>query len=223
MSRTHDFNALDTIPDQGASRREALKRLGAVGLALAGGVALSPPAAAERRRRRDRAEADGAVRAAADPANGVYYIFPTNRGVIAPVALDVPGGQTANNVKIQLFTFHGGDNQRWQVVRLGADGSGRPLYAVINLASRKALDVPNGAAPSGTPLQQFDFHGGPSQQWRLDASPQAPTNPLFRFVHNPRARLAADVPNGAPASGLRVQLFTPYGGWSQAWVLIRVA
>jgi 5-hydroxyisourate hydrolase-like protein (transthyretin family) len=166
------------------------------------------------------------VRAAAEAANGTYYIFPTRLGVIAPVALDVPGGQTANNVKIQLFHFHGGPNQRWVVTRKATDRLGRSLYTVVNLHSRKALDVPNGAAESGTLLQQFTLHDPPrpNQLWLLDDARRAPGNPLIRFVHNPGAQLAMDVPNGAPASGVRVQLFSPpHGDWSQSWVLIKVA
>jgi len=34
-------------------------------------------------------------------------------------------------------------------------------------ASQKVLDVPGFAAGDGVIIQQFQFNGGPNQQWRL--------------------------------------------------------
>jgi hypothetical protein len=43
-----------------------------------------------------------------------------------------------------------------------------PPGTVQSLASGKCLDLPGGQTRDGTPAIQYDCHGGPNQQWRVD-------------------------------------------------------
>jgi hypothetical protein len=44
-------------------------------------------------------------------------------------------------------------------------------YAVINGYSNKCLDIRGPSEANGTPVHQWDCHGGPSQVWRLRPKP----------------------------------------------------
>jgi len=64
-------------------------------------------------------------------------------------------------------------------------------------------------------VQQFTYHGGTNQQWKIKAS-----NGVKR-IYNRRSGLALDVPDGSGASGVLIQQFTPNGGSNQTWKFIR--
>jgi hypothetical protein len=48
-----------------------------------------------------------------------------------------------------------------------------PAGTVQSLASGKCLDLPGGQAGDGTPVIQYDCHGGPNQQWKIEAAGDA--------------------------------------------------
>ena len=96
--------------------------------------------------------------------NGNYVIFNDASGKV----LDDPGGSTANGTQIIQYQLHGGLNQQWKLVHLyGPVVGDTERYEIINVASGKALDDPGGSMANGTPIIQYQLHGGFNQQWRI--------------------------------------------------------
>ena len=73
------------------------------------------------------------------------------------MCLDVPGGDTADQLRLQMFPCHGGPNQRW-LLRFDLSG----FVIVESESTHKCLDVPNVST-----VQQFGCHGGDNQRWQL--------------------------------------------------------
>lgn len=54
-------------------------------------------------------------------------------------------------------------NQHWEIKSAGGG-----YYYIIDVSSQKAIEVAGGKADNGTPIQLWDFHGGPNQKWKLE-------------------------------------------------------
>ncbi len=113
--------------------------------------------------------------------------------------LDVPGGSTADQVKVQQFTCNGGGNQHWQL---------RTTEEIVNTNSGKCLDVPSGSTADQVALQQFACNGGSNQKWQLRTTGE---------IVNTNSGKCVDVPNGSTADQVVVQQFTCNGGNNQKW------
>jgi endoglucanase len=74
------------------------------------------------------------------------------------------------------------------------------------------LDVPGGSLADNILIQQFGWHGGPNQQWRLTNVGDG----YFTIV-SVHSNRALDVPGGFAISGLPIQQFTQHGGPNQQW------
>ena len=78
------------------------------------------------------------------------------------MCLDVPDGNPADQLRLQVFPCHGRPNQRWL---LRFDFSG---FAIVESEStHKCLDVPGTST-----VQQFRCHGGDNQRWQLFEDPE---------------------------------------------------
>ena len=55
------------------------------------------------------------------------------------------------------------------------------VTAIRNLYTGKCMDIANGSAASGVPVNQYHCHGGPAQQFRLQTAVQG--TPLLRVVN----------------------------------------
>jgi Ricin-type beta-trefoil lectin domain/Ricin-type beta-trefoil lectin domain-like len=86
--------------------------------------------------------------------------------------LDVPGGDPADHVPLQIYPCHGGANQRWT---LRSDFAG--FVIIQSQSTNKCLDVPGGR----TGVQQYRCHGDDNQRWRLLHDPDT-----FRFRIQPK-------------------------------------
>ena len=74
---------------------------------------------------------------------------------------------------------------------IGFDGAGQAMPAgpppaqaetLQSRASEKCVDLPGGQTRDGTPAIQYDCHGGPNQQWRIDyAAPTTGTRIVSRL------------------------------------------
>jgi hypothetical protein len=78
------------------------------------------------------------------------------------MCLDVPDGNNADQLRLQMFPCHGLPNQRWL---LRFDFSG--FVIVESESTHKCLDT-----PTTTIVQQFRCHGGDNQRWQLFADPE---------------------------------------------------
>ena len=77
------------------------------------------------------------------------------------MALDVPGGNTANDLQMVQWTRTGDVNQRWWV-DVQSDGS----YKIWSKATSSALDN-SSSAVNGYKLTQWPWNGGTQQRWLL--------------------------------------------------------
>lgn len=87
------------------------------------------------------------------------------------MCLDVPGGNTGDRVRLQMFPCHGGPNQRW-LLRFDFAG----FVIVESEITHKCLDVPG---PST--VQQLHCTGGDAQRWQLSED-----NETLRFRLRPK-------------------------------------
>ena len=105
----------------------------------------------------------------------VRYAFfvSINSGLV----MDVRGGINQQHALIQQFGFHGGNNQRWNVIpTIEIDPEGNPdevyiapLISPIGADGRpeRVLDITGASLEDGAAGQLFDFHGGRNQTFRI--------------------------------------------------------
>ena len=70
----------------------------------------------------------------------------------------------------------------------------------------KCLDVPNGNATDGTPVEIWQCHGGPNQQWTI-------SNGAVIGIGGK----CLDVPNSNTTDGTPVEIWQCHGGSNQQW------
>ncbi|WP_246277655.1 RICIN domain-containing protein [Phytohabitans rumicis] len=90
---------------------------------------------------------------------------------------------TADGANVQLWSCHGGANQRWRIEPL-ADGTAR----IVNQHSNKPLDVNACGTADGTNLQQYGWWDNPCQRWSV-----LPTDSGWVRLENPNSGKVADV------------------------------
>ena len=77
--------------------------------------------------------------------------------------LDLPYGNTANGIDLQLYDDNGLDPQRWYVIPVG-----NGWYKIApKLNIDKSLDVFNFGTADGTSVDDWDYLGGANQLWSL--------------------------------------------------------
>jgi hypothetical protein len=78
------------------------------------------------------------------------------------MAWDIPNGSTRDGTYIQLYPFHGGDNQLWRM-------ENKPTEAVVlkSVHNNRVLDVPNFASDL-VYIHHFPENGGYNQAWTLE-------------------------------------------------------
>jgi hypothetical protein len=79
-------------------------------------------------------------------------------------------------------------------------------------SSYLVLDVPGGRGDDYVPIQQFGWHGGPNQQWRVEN-----VGGNFFTIVNIYTGKAMDVPGGLQTPGLVIQQYSLHGGPNQQW------
>lgn len=76
------------------------------------------------------------------------------------VALDGNDGFFNNNTRVFQWECNGHNDQQWSVHRYGTTPTGYALYQIINLQSRKCMEVRNANTISGTLVDQFTCGSG---------------------------------------------------------------
>ncbi len=128
-------------------------------------------------------------------SNGKYKItssINTNYGV------EVANASTSNTANIQLGTYVGGIQQKFQ---LEYDGKG--YYIIRNAYSGKVLDVEGGGLKSETNVQQYEYNGTDSQKWIIEKSSDG-----YYFIVSKQSELYLDVLNGIAKEGANIQVYT---------------
>lgn len=118
---------------------------------------------------------------------------------VGDFCLDVPAGNAASGVQMQVWRCNGGGNQNWQ---RQDDGTVRN--------NGKCLDARGGGTvAAGTAVQLWDCHGGNAQQWSYN-----PDKKTLRHASG----LCLDVEGGVRQGGKTI-LWTCHGGPNQQWSL----
>lgn len=111
--------------------------------------------------------------------------------------LDVPDGNFADGVPMQIFDCNGSTAQQWTVTAAGE----------LRVGGTKCLDDPSGGANRTTVVIK-ECHGGAEQQW---------STPGDGTVRNVGTGLCLDVDSEATANGSRVAVYQCHLGSNQLW------
>jgi hypothetical protein len=132
------------------------------------------------------------------------------------MSLDVAGDVLTSGAAVQQYPFHGGNNQLWEIVPVGGD------WVRIERASRSGverhsglcLDVAFASTDDGADVNQYPWHGGENQQWKLEDAGDA----LKRIV-NRKSGKCLDIRSASMSEHGRLQQYTWHGGENQRfWV-----
>jgi Ricin-type beta-trefoil lectin domain-like len=140
-----------------------------------------------------------------DP-NGRYLISSVLGKVLD---VDLKEGQTAvqNHADIQLWDWHGGENQIWSIEER-SDGT----YVIRSDSSAFALDVERGKDR----IQLYNRLGTPNQKWRIEPVQPDTAEPIYKIISIQSNKvLDADIAKGI--QGAKVQQSDWYGGQNQQW------
>jgi hypothetical protein len=122
---------------------------------------------------------------------------------------DLKEGQTAvqNHADIQLYDWHGGENQIWSIEER-SDGA----YVIRSDSSGFALDVERGKDR----IQLYNRLGTPNQKWRIEPVQPDTREPIYKIISVESNKvLDADIAQGI--QGAKVQQSDWYGGQNQQW------
>jgi hypothetical protein len=136
--------------------------------------------------------------------------------------LDVPGGQTGNNVLIQQWTPNGGVNQQFRFYYLYNGYWAIGTLCTENTPVPKYFDVPGGSMNAGCPIQQYQWNGGENQQWAIEVQSSRLTTAGTVYtvmIRNRKSGLYLDVPGLSTSDGTVIQQFYKNGGPNQQWVI----
>jgi hypothetical protein len=99
---------------------------------------------------------------------------------------------------------------------------------LVNVNSKKCLDVTDAVIQNGANVQQFSYHGGSNQRWRLEPLGVGPVQPVtssalpYYAIVAEHSGKCLDVAGGSTVDGANVQQFTPHYGPNQQWTLVPV-
>lgn len=112
-------------------------------------------------------------------------------------AVGVINGDTADLAQLEQQVYQSNRGREWTITSLG-NGE----YSVINVNSRKALDLPYGSTNPGVPLIQYPYHGGNSQRWIIEYQGWG----VYRIKSKLEPSLGMRVKDGSTANGARITL-----------------
>jgi hypothetical protein len=92
------------------------------------------------------------------------------------------------------------------------------VFEIMNRASGKVLDVPNGAQGDGVQIIQYTAHGSQNQHWHFVSV----DGDYFEIVNEASGKVL-DVPDGAQGDGVQIIQYTAHGSQNQHWQLIEVS
>ncbi len=105
------------------------------------------------------------------------------------------------------------DNNPTQVWMPQLVSGTQDVYAFVNTKDNRCLDVNGGSKDNGAQVLQWDCHGGPNQQWRLQRDGDG-----FRFVSVNSGRCIG-VDSGSPNPGAAARQWDCDNSANQRWQL----
>jgi hypothetical protein len=129
------------------------------------------------------------------------------------MCVDVPGGNPADKVQVQLWDCWRGDMQMWWLDFNTDDYNGTAYYHIRNVRTNECLDVPYGDPTNGLQVQQMRCWDGQMQQWQLVQL----GNNLVE-LKNRMSQKCLDDPFGSLNRGTILQQWDCWGGDMQRWI-----
>lgn len=125
--------------------------------------------------------------------------------------LDVYKSNTSNGTNVQLYKYHGGTNQKYYIVHRGGG-----WYAILNIRTKKAIDVSGGVKRSGVNVQLYDINYSDAQLWKfIDAGGGC------YYIKN-KLGYYLDVSGGNAKNESNVQVYSGNGTRAQKWRIERL-
>ncbi|MCR5717776.1 MAG: RICIN domain-containing protein [Oscillospiraceae bacterium] len=153
-----------------------------------------------------------------DEGNG-YYSLISAIGDGGTFALDVAGRKTANGTNVDIYTYNGGDNQKFMLTK-NADGSYKLRTKITG--GKSAVEIADAGKGSGDNVQQWEINGANCQDWILEAvsDPGCKMNTAVSYeFENVNSGMVMDIEAGKMADGTNVQQWSTGHFNSQKWVL----
>lgn len=122
-------------------------------------------------------------------------------------ALDVSDWRKDDTANVFQYSFHGGENQQWTIVK--ADEG---YYFIFAKHSGKCLDVAGASKNDSANVFQYSFHGGDNQQWEFKEAEDG-----FFHIINKHSHKALDVEGWKHEDCINVQQYELHGGDNQKW------
>ena len=141
-------------------------------------------------------------------ANGTYQVF--SRKTLK--AMDVVNASTADNAKLQQWTYGAGSNQKWILTHRGAN-----QYTITSAQTGKGIDEASGTALSGDYIAMWALSGGAGalhQQWLV-----APTDSGFYKIVSVNSGLVLEIVGASADNGAMVDQSEYAGGTHQQWLV----
>ena len=137
-----------------------------------------------------------------------YTIHSQNNGYFL-VGVNNSSGDNGGQVAQQYQAGTRTPNQKWMLMESSLNSN---LYRIINMNSKKILEIGGNSMVNGGIAQQWDYVGSPSQLWKL-----VPTYFGYFKLINYRSGLALTVPYPLTQSGIQLQQYTDQNSVNQQW------
>ena len=152
-------------------------------------------------------------------ANQLFRIFGCPiRPMHTDFVLDVAGASRDNGAPIVLFPLHGKSNQLFHlqyVAPTGQPGDVGAAYRIVSAHTGKVWNVADASLQNGAPIIQWDWHGGPSQLFRI--------SPVAGFggysIMALHSKKVIDVARASPDAGTELTQWDWHGGPNQRFHL----
>lgn len=148
-----------------------------------------------------------------------YYYLVSAVGDGGTYVLDVAGKKAANGTNIDIYTYNGGDNQKFMLTKNG-DGSYQIRTHISN--GNSVVEVENASQTSGANVQQWEVNGANCQNWILepttDPGCSMNTDVIYTF-ENAGSGLVMDITDGKMTDNTNVQQWSSNELNCQKWTL----
>jgi len=141
-------------------------------------------------------------------ANGTYQVF--SRKTLK--AMDVVNASTADNAKLQQWTYGAGSNQKWILTHRGVN-----QYTITSAQTGKGIDEASGTALSGDYIGMWALSGGTGalhQQWLVQ-----PTDSGFYKIVSVNSGLVLEIVGASTINGAPVDQSEYASGAHQQWLV----
>ena len=150
------------------------------------------------------------------PSPAISTISPLNTYTIVSAAdtdyaVDIYGGKNAGNgANIQMYKYHGLENQQFQFVYDEEKG----FYEIVNPASGESLNATGAQVYNKTNVQLWNRDGTCASYWKIEQEKDGTYS-----IKSSCSDLSLDIYGGTVKDEQNIQLYSYHGGKNQSWIL----